>query len=311
MKPIIVAAALAASGPASAAPGYETYAKLYERLRSGATAPALEDELPGLAANLKTASEVSAEYWTDSTTYDELAKEYILPDDVLDALGIRHEITGGVVHVPAGMMHTYGYLFSQLKTAYGLKGKRWIESRVDERLGLPAGTFGPVPPEGEFASNVTAAFLKLTASREAQAESQGRRLPRAEDRLEDARRQAGEGGRRHAPGPAEAAGGVREPRLLSVDLLRDPRRPAPPRHRIPRLRGVRGRDHEDPGRPRRRVPAALQLIRRPVLDRRFRRDRRLQAAIAAVSRPAGPKKTGSLAGNEGLKYLLSGATLGP
>jgi hypothetical protein len=62
-------------------------------------------------------------------------------------------------------MHTYGYLFSQLKTAYGLKGKRWVESRMDERLGLQAGMFSPLAPQGEFASNVTAAFLKLIGER--------------------------------------------------------------------------------------------------------------------------------------------------
>lgn len=166
MKPIILAAVFAAPGAASAArPGYETYARLYVRLLDGASAQALEDELPGLAGNLKRAGEISAKYWTESTPYDELAKEYILPDKVLDGLGIRHEETGGVVHVPAGLMHTYGYLFSQLKTAYGLKGKRWVESRIDERLGLPQGTFSALPPQGEFASNVTAAFLKLVGER--------------------------------------------------------------------------------------------------------------------------------------------------
>lgn len=163
--PILIVVGLTVAVSASAAPAYDMYAKLYDRLASGATAQALEDVLPGLAGNLKTANEISAKYWTDSTPFDEIAKAYILPDNILDALGIRHETTGGVVHVPAGMMHTYGYLFSQLKTPYGLKGKRWIESRLDERLGLPAGMFGPLAPQGEFASNVTAAFLKLVGER--------------------------------------------------------------------------------------------------------------------------------------------------
>jgi hypothetical protein len=161
MKPILLAAGLAAAAPLS----YDAYAKLYNRLVGGETAVQLEDVLPGLSANLKTANEISSKYWTDSTPFDEVAKEFILPDKILDALSIRHDMTGGVVHVPAGLMHTYGYLFSQLKTPYGLKGKRWIESRLDERLGLPAGTFGPLAPKGEFASNVTAAFLKLTGER--------------------------------------------------------------------------------------------------------------------------------------------------
>ena len=62
MKPMIVVAAVAASRPALANPGYETYAKLYERLSGGATAQALEDKLPGLAGNLRSAKEISAKY---------------------------------------------------------------------------------------------------------------------------------------------------------------------------------------------------------------------------------------------------------
>lgn len=144
---------------------YETFASLYARLMNGETAARLEDAVPGLKRNLKTASRVSADYWTDCTPYDELAKEDILPVQVLEALGIRRTVDGGVAHVPAGVMHTYGYLFSQLKTAYGLKGKRWIESRLDERLGLPAGTFSPYTPRGEFASNVTSVLLQLAGER--------------------------------------------------------------------------------------------------------------------------------------------------
>lgn len=195
MKPIVVAAALAASGRASAAPSYETYAKLYDRLMNGATAAQLEDALPGLAGNLRTANEVSARYWTASTPYDELAKAYILPDRVMDALGIRREKTEGVVHVPAGLMHTYGYLFSQLKTAYGLKGKRWIESRLDERLGLPAGTFSPVAPRGEFTSNVTSVLLQLIGAK-AQIPTAAKLRPRAKvaGRIEQAVRWSGPGG---------------------------------------------------------------------------------------------------------------------
>ncbi len=168
---LFVAFSLSASAAPSPAAAYRTYAKLYARLMGGATAAQLEDVLPGLSKNIKTAREVSAKYWTDSTIFDELAKAPILPGKVMDALGIPHETTGGIVHAPAGLMHTYGYLFSQLPTAYGLKGKRWIESRVDERLGFPAGTFSPLPPQGEFTSNVTTALLGLIGGKMA--------LPRA------------------------------------------------------------------------------------------------------------------------------------
>ncbi|MDD5302857.1 MAG: hypothetical protein PHS14_07065 [Elusimicrobia bacterium] len=140
---------------------YETFARLHARLMDGDSAKRLEDALPRLSRNLKIAADVSGTYWTDCTIFDELAKAEILPEKAMKGLGIRREAAGGVVHAPAGVMHTYGYLFSQLQTAYGLKGKRWIESRLDERLGLPAGTFSPLTAEGEFASNLTSALFQL------------------------------------------------------------------------------------------------------------------------------------------------------
>lgn len=150
--------------PSSAAPAtldYAAFARLHARLMDKDDAKRLEDELPGLRRSLKIARTVSELYWTDCTIFDELAKAEILEEKAMKGLGIRRQVTGGVAHAPAGVMHTYGYLFSQLRTAYGLKGKRWIESRLDERLGLPAGTFSPLAPEGEFASNLTAVLLKL------------------------------------------------------------------------------------------------------------------------------------------------------
>lgn len=148
--------------PAAAAPlDYALFARLHARLMDKDTAKQLEVELPGLKRNLKIATNASSRYWTDCMIFDELAKADILPEKALKGLGIRREVTGGVAHAPAGVMHTYGYLFSQLQTAYGLKGKRWIESRIDERLGLPAGSFSPVATEGEFTSNLTSALLQV------------------------------------------------------------------------------------------------------------------------------------------------------
>lgn len=150
--------------PVSTPLGYESYAKLFARLEGGQTAANLTDVLPNFPKDLETAAKVSDSHWTDSTPYDELAHGYVLPDAIMDALGIRHEVTGSLAHASAGLLHSYGYLFSQLKTAYGLKGKRWIESRLDERLGLPAGTFSPRPPRGEFLSNLTAVLMHLVGA---------------------------------------------------------------------------------------------------------------------------------------------------
>jgi hypothetical protein len=140
---------------------YAAYAALYARLMQGQTATQLQDVLPGLPQRLRIAAEVSRKCWTDSNLLDANAKADILPPGVMKGLGIPRRVTAGVAHAPAGMMHTYGYLFSQLQTPYGLKGRRWIEARIDERLGLPAGTFGPEPPAGEFTSNLTAVLYRL------------------------------------------------------------------------------------------------------------------------------------------------------
>lgn len=159
------AAALAGLlGGAAWALGAPDYAALHERLLAGETAADLEDALPGLARNLDAARRVSDAEWTHSTVRDELAGGDILPAQVLAALGIPPAVSSGVAHVPAGVMHTYGYLFSQLKTAYGLKGRRWTQSRLDERLGLAPGTFSPRPPRGEFTANVTKALRELINS---------------------------------------------------------------------------------------------------------------------------------------------------
>lgn len=164
---------------------YATFAKLHARLLDGEPARRLEDVLPGLSRNLRTAGEVSERYWTDCVVFDELAKADILPEKAMRGLGIRRETTGGVAHAPAGVMHTYGYLFSQLQTAYGLKGKRWVESRLDERLGLPAGTFSPLAAKGEFASNLTSVLLQLVgAPRKLARAAQLKPAPKARGRVE-------------------------------------------------------------------------------------------------------------------------------
>jgi len=135
--------------------------RLHARLSAGEPAKRLEDELPRLGRNLNIAREISSRYWTDCTIVDELAKAEILSARTMKALGIRLKSTGSVSHASAGLMHTYGYLFSRLPTAYGYKSKRWVESRLDERLGLPAGTFSPLATEGEFASNLTSVLFQL------------------------------------------------------------------------------------------------------------------------------------------------------
>lgn len=122
---------------------YAFYKKLHDRLMTGEERKKLEDAIPRLDGKMDEALRTSMQRWSWSVNYDEFMKAEILDKTVLKGLKIPFEEKAGVLHVPAGVMHTYGYLFSQLMTKFGLKGKRWIESRVDERMGLEAGAFSP------------------------------------------------------------------------------------------------------------------------------------------------------------------------
>lgn len=86
--------------------------------------------------------------WGRSVNYDEHAKAEIIAPVVLEALGVKDG--------HAGLTHTYGYLFSVLKTPYGFKRARWVSGEVERGLGLPPGTFSPHPKTGTLLSNLTA-----------------------------------------------------------------------------------------------------------------------------------------------------------
>lgn len=131
---------------------------------------ALERRMPGFSRRFEKAHhpELLA-CWAHSSPIDANAHGEILPEATRARLGMTTAYlseTRPFVH--AGLMHSYGYLFSTLQTPYGLKGKRWVESRIDERLGLAAGTLAPVPVEGgEFLHNLTWLLYHLTGDWEA------------------------------------------------------------------------------------------------------------------------------------------------
>lgn len=55
----------------------------------------------------------------------------------------------------AGVLHTYGYLLSNLQTIHGYKRDRWIRKTIEEGLELPTGVWGPYPENGNFLAHVT------------------------------------------------------------------------------------------------------------------------------------------------------------
>lgn len=127
--------------------------------------------------------------WGKSINYDELAKDIIVHPAILAMLADQMKIPlklfppmtriradkpdqeataelrrsaeamptdeKGHTIVHAGMEHTYGYLFSTLKTPFGYKRARWNEGEMTRGFDLPAGTLGPSPKEGTLFANVT------------------------------------------------------------------------------------------------------------------------------------------------------------
>lgn len=57
--------------------------------------------------------------------------------------------------VHAGLEHTYGYLFSVLRTSFGYKRARWVEGEIARGFGLAEGLLSPRPSEGTLFANVT------------------------------------------------------------------------------------------------------------------------------------------------------------
>ena len=106
--------------------------------------------------------------WGMSINFDEIAKSEIVDNSILSAIGEKIEIDfpigltaqgqarppmNRIVH--AGMEHTYGYLFSVLKTPFGFKRARWVRGEIETGFNLPVGILGPTPSSGTLFLNVT------------------------------------------------------------------------------------------------------------------------------------------------------------
>jgi hypothetical protein len=126
----------------------------------GRAAAAAPDARSALALIRSSAPDVAREFqadakrrdllslWGKSVNFDEHAKATIVEPRILEAIGVKNG--------HAGLTHTYGYLFSTLKTPYGFKRARWVSGEIERGLGLPPATFAPVALMGTLLSNVTA-----------------------------------------------------------------------------------------------------------------------------------------------------------
>ena len=95
-------------------------------------------------------------FWGKSINFDELMQKETVKAEILDvlfaALGTEKR-EDRVCH--AGAIHTYGYLFSNLKTSFGYKRARWVKDDIEAGFGLKRGTLGPKPKHGSLLQNIT------------------------------------------------------------------------------------------------------------------------------------------------------------
>ena len=94
-------------------------------------------------------------FWGERKNFDSNAKKKIVNDKIIDELQTIFNIKNDNSIVHAGVMHTYGYLFSTIDTPYGYKRKRWIAPTINIGLGLKSRAFSPETNEGGLFSNVT------------------------------------------------------------------------------------------------------------------------------------------------------------
>lgn len=101
--------------------------------------------------------------WGKSRNVDEHENSLIVDPKILSLIG-RHANCpirdGDAYH--AGLLHTYGYLFSCLKTRYGYKRERWTRNTLETGFGLPKKSFSPSPDTGTLLSNITQFLCRVS-----------------------------------------------------------------------------------------------------------------------------------------------------
>lgn len=122
--------------------------------------PVLRTMLPALYSKLVSDSQRGSwlALWGRSINFDEGAREVILEPGIIESFERMFGVPPGarpgrIVH--AGIEHTYGYLFSLVRTPFGFKRARWVRPTLDEGFLLPRGTISPLPGQGTLFSNVT------------------------------------------------------------------------------------------------------------------------------------------------------------
>ncbi len=112
---------------------------------------------PQLANQIRSDANSSCfRHWGHSFNFDEHEQCSIVDRKILTLVGklAKHSIRDGQRY-HAGLIHTYGYLLSNLKTRYGYKRERWTNGLLGQALGIPDGTMLGKDKQSTLLQNAT------------------------------------------------------------------------------------------------------------------------------------------------------------
>jgi len=139
-------------------------------------APALHDEIRSVREHPWPLA-----LWGTSRNHDEKADVRIVEPDALRTVAHLAGVALPLRACHAGLLHTYGYLFSTIDTPFGRKRDRWIRRTIEDGLGL-RGLLRPTPRDGTLLHNVTWLLARVAWRDDA---SMLRRLGRLRDGVAD------------------------------------------------------------------------------------------------------------------------------
>jgi len=135
---------------------------------AAAGAAVLDEHLPVLAEQLRSVRAMPwlLDYWGASRNHDENVGLRIVEPGALKVIAhlARHRLPVRACH--SGLLHTYGYLFSTIRTPFGCKRDRWVEPTVERGLGL-RDVLRPMPRQGSLLHNATWWFARVAWSDDA------------------------------------------------------------------------------------------------------------------------------------------------
>ena len=153
---------------------------LASAVRSRIGIRSFEQLLPKLALHIRRDRESPwLGIWGDSLNYDEYEHQQIVDRKILNVIGRLAGMSvssGRVCH--AGLIHTYGYLLSNLKTRFGAKRARWLNGRMEKSIGLKTRLFCPDQMCGSFFQNVSCLASRLVFSNRNGLNPWGDEIPR-------------------------------------------------------------------------------------------------------------------------------------